>query len=79
MLIDCATCIAPEHACRDCVVTFLLDSSVRPGVRTPEASPGVELDDTEQQALAELSAAGLVPPLRLVAAPDAPGNRRSIA
>jgi hypothetical protein len=56
MLIDCDTCAAPATACRDCVMTVLLD---RPGVP-------VELDDAEHQALGELARAGLVPPLRLV-------------
>jgi len=56
MLIDCDTCQAPEGACRDCMMTVLLE---RP------ASP-VELDDTEASALQALAEAGLVPPLRLV-------------
>lgn len=67
MLIDCETCIAPEHACRDCVVTVLL---------TRPAAP-VELDDTEQAALGSLAQVGLVPPLRLV--PDSSGSGRDIA
>jgi hypothetical protein len=56
MLIDCDTCRAPEGACRDCVMTVLLE---RPPVP-------VELDDSESTALAALADAGLVPPLRLV-------------
>ena len=56
MLIDCDTCVARGVACRDCVVTVLLQ---RPPVP-------LELDDAEQRAIAELSDAGLVPPLRLV-------------
>lgn len=67
MLIDCDTCIAPASACRDCVVTVLLD---RPPVP-------VELDADEQAALGSLAQAGLVPPLRL--ASGSSGKRRDIA
>jgi hypothetical protein len=56
MLIDCDTCSVRGRGCRDCVVTVILNNPVQP----------VELDDTEQGALDVLSAAGLVPPLRLV-------------
>lgn len=55
MLIDCDTCIAPDDACRDCVVTVLL------GRPAP-----IDLDDTERAAIGSLAGAGLVPPLRLV-------------
>jgi hypothetical protein len=67
MLIDCETCIAPAHACRDCVVTFLLDRSPAP----------VDLDPAEQAAIGSLAQAGLVPPLRL--APESSGSVRDIA
>jgi hypothetical protein len=67
MLIDCETCIAPAHACHDCVITVLLD-------RTPAP---VELDDAECAAIGSLAQAGLVPPLRLL--PDSSGNKREIA
>jgi hypothetical protein len=56
MRIDCATCRARDLACDDCVVTVLLG---RP-------TGGLEVDDTERQALETLADAGLVPPLRLV-------------
>jgi len=84
MLIDCATCIAPQHACRDCVVTVLLDSAPSAAEAPKRLRTTVELDDAEQGALAQLSAAGLVPPLRLIAAtepdPEAPRRRvRGIA
>lgn len=54
--VDCDSCVARGPACSDCVVTVLLGSP----------SHGVHLDVDEQQALAELARAGLVPPLRLV-------------
>lgn len=66
MLIDCDTCAAPEHACRDCVVTVLLG-------RPPE----LDLDDAERAAIGTLAGAGLVPPLRLV--PKMPDRSRGIA
>jgi hypothetical protein len=56
MLIDCDTCSVRGRACRDCVVTIILNISARP----------VELDETEQYAVGALAAGGLVPPLRLV-------------
>jgi hypothetical protein len=56
MLIDCDTCSVQGKACRDCVVTVILNNSARP----------VELDDAEQYAVGTLAAGGLVPPLRLV-------------
>jgi hypothetical protein len=57
VLIDCDICQAPEGACRDCMMTVLLE-------RQP-ATP-VELDESETTALRALAEAGLVPPLRLV-------------
>ena len=59
MLIDCDTCTARGTGCADCVVTVLLGAP--PG--------GVELAPAETAAIAALSGAGLVPPLRLVSAP----------
>ena len=56
MLIDCDTCSVRGDACRDCVITVLLDG--------PPA--GVELDDDESAAIGTLAQAGLLPPLRLV-------------
>jgi hypothetical protein len=56
MLIDCDTCSVRGSACRDCVVTIILNNSARP----------VELDEDEQCAVDTLAAGGLVPPLRLV-------------
>ncbi|HVQ97180.1 MAG TPA: hypothetical protein VMU51_39560 [Mycobacteriales bacterium] len=57
MVIDCDGCAVRGLACGDCVVTVLLGAP-------PE---GVQLDDTERQAIAALADGGLVPPLRLVA------------
>lgn len=54
--VDCDDCVARGPACSDCVVTVLLGSPRH----------GVDLDADEQQALAELARAGLVPPLRLL-------------
>jgi len=58
--LDCDTCIVRGPACGDCVVTLLIGPP-----------PEVTLDDAEQRALAALASGGLVPPLRLVVAPDA--------
>lgn len=64
MHIDCDSCTVRGAACSDCVVTVLLGM--------PEHR--VEWDDTEQHALGVLAASGLVPPLRLVTAVDAPSR-----
>ncbi len=55
MIIDCDRCEARGVGCGDCVVTVLLG-----------APPAVEIDATEQAAIAALADGGLVPPLRLV-------------
>ena len=62
MIIDCDSCEVRGIACDDCVVTALLGAP--PG--------GVVLDDDEREALDVLAGSGLVPPLRLVVAMDAP-------
>lgn len=55
MLIDCESCAMRDTtACRDCVVTYLLDEAP------------VELTEEESRALANLADQGLVPGLKLV-------------
>jgi len=57
IVVDCDRCLVRSpSACGDCVVTVLLGSP-------PE---GIVLDADEKAAIDALSAAGLVPPLRLV-------------
>ena len=56
MLIDCDTCSVRGLACRDCVVTVILNNPAQP----------VDWDDEEQAAISTLAEAGLCPPLRLV-------------
>lgn len=56
MHIDCDTCAVRGPACGDCVVSVLLGAP----------PSGVELDETERQALDALAEAGMVPWLRLV-------------
>ena len=60
MIIDCVGCDVRGDACGDCVVAVLLG-----------APPDLQAD--EQRALGVLAEAGLVPPLRLVEGPAAPG------
>jgi hypothetical protein len=72
MLIDCDTCSVRGAACRDCVITVILNN---PTLRNPPQP--VDLDDDEQAAVDSLSAAGLLPPLRLV--PAASFDERGIA
>jgi hypothetical protein len=66
MLIDCDTCVVKGLACGDCVVSVLLGAP----------PSGVELDETERQALSALADAGMVPQLRLVPA-ESPVRRRA--
>lgn len=56
VVIDCDSCSVRGHGCGDCMVTVLLGG--------PPA--GVVLDDDERRAIEVLSAAGLIPPLRMV-------------
>lgn len=56
VVIDCDSCSVRGHGCGDCMVTVLLGG--------PPA--GVALDDEERRAIEVLSAAGLIPPLRMV-------------
>jgi hypothetical protein len=59
--VDCDTCAARGLACGNCVISVLLG--------TPDS--GVDLEQSDQDALAALADSGLVPPLRLI-----PGARR---
>lgn len=74
MVIDCDTCAARGPACRDCVVTAILQITPAPAMEPPL---WVELDEIERDAVDALAAAGLVPPLRLVSGLS--GNGREIA
>ncbi len=69
MLIDCDACAARGPACADCVVTVLLGA---PPVRREGDGAAIDLNGTEQAAIAVLAGSGLVPPLRLV--PATPGR-----
>ncbi len=57
MIIDCDTCVMDgTSACADCIVPVLLAGT----------SGRIEVDLEEEEALRNLSDAGLVAPLRLV-------------
>jgi hypothetical protein len=62
LVVDCDVCRVRGDACADCVVTCLLGGPPQP----------VELDDDELGALGALAGSGMLPPLRLVTAVDAP-------
>lgn len=60
MLIDCDDCVMKaSHACKDCIVTFLLDR--------PEGA--VVFDVAEERALRVLSDSGMAPASRYQAVP----------
>ncbi len=78
MIIDCDRCVVRGDACRDCVVGVFLgvpgSISVRPEADhaepdLPSGARAVQLDAPERRALDVLADQGLVPRLRLVAAP----------
>ena len=69
MVIDCDRCRMRDVACRDCVVTVLLE--------LPDAGERLELDVVEARAISALAGSGLVPPLRLV--PTSPPDRPALS
>jgi hypothetical protein len=60
VVIDCDRCSMRGLGCGDCMVTVLLGGPPF----------GVALDDEERRAIAVLSDAGLIPPLRMVSPVD---------
>ncbi len=66
MIIDCDTCVMDgTSACADCIVPLLLAGT----------NGRIEVGDEEEEALRNLSRAGLVAPLRLVRrGPDRDAN-----
>lgn len=65
MHIDCRTCVGRGLACDDCVINVLLR---HPELETDRTAPlaGIDFDEVERRALANLADVGLVPPLRMV-------------
>jgi len=57
MIIDCDSCTMRDIACRDCVVSVLIDT---PFERREKAT----LDDDEARVIDLLASRGMVPPLR---------------
>ena len=63
LVIDCDTCVMRRtNACRDCVVTFLIDGQGRAG--GGRSTDAVVIDVAELRALRLLADQGLVPSLR---------------
>ena len=58
MIIDCDSCSLRDLACKDCVVSFFLD--------TPEVQPDREITPATVAALELLATNELVKPLRFV-------------
>lgn len=75
MIVDCDSCEVRGNACGDCVIGVLLGIPEVPGAARevaggePSGASTVQLDAPERRALAVLADQGLVPRLRLVAAP----------
>lgn len=78
MIVDCDSCEVRGNACGDCVIGVLLGVPGVPARRPDDAAPAadgppgastVQLDAPERRALDVLADQGLVPRLRLVAAP----------
>lgn len=64
LVVDCGTCEVRGIACGDCVMTVLLGAPSEFELR--DRGGRTEFSEDEAQAMAALSATGLVPPLRLV-------------
>jgi hypothetical protein len=79
MLIDCDTCAVRNVHCHDCVVSVFLALPRAGEIAAPGPAAAVELDDSETDAIGTLMAAGLVPPLRLVALSSPADPHRGIA
>lgn len=87
MIIDCDSCDVRGNACGECVVGVLLGvpgvprradgASPQAGLEPPGASM-VQLDAPERRALDVLADQGLVPRLRLVAAPPGRVDGRAV-
>ena len=69
LVIDCDTCRARGIGCGDCMVTVLLGGPPL----------GVTLNEEERRAVDVLSAAGLIPPLRLVHGVATDVDRKSVS
>jgi hypothetical protein len=78
MIIDCECCVVRGDACGNCVIGVLLGAPAPAQARveaadaaldTPSSAPIVQLDAPERRAIDVLADQGLVPRLRLVAAP----------
>ncbi|GAA2181879.1 hypothetical protein GCM10009785_18770 [Brooklawnia cerclae] len=52
--VDCDRCVVRGNACGQCVVSVLLD-----------APPALDFTPDERQAVANLAAVGLIPPVRM--------------
>ncbi|MBU6352932.1 MAG: hypothetical protein KJS67_02710 [Actinomycetales bacterium] len=57
MIIDCDTCTMRDIACKECVVSFLIDTPF-------ERRKKGRLDEEETRVIDLLASRGLVPPLR---------------
>ena len=79
MLIDCDTCAARGVHCEDCVVSVFLGLPRAAHDEASATDAPIELDQPERDAIGTLMAAGLVPPLRLVALPSPADPDRGIA
>lgn len=82
MVIDCDRCVVRGDACGECVVGVLLGVpgvprrvADDPAAGEPSGAPALQLDAPERRALDVLADQGLVPRLRLVAAPGPPATR----
>ena len=82
MVIDCDRCAVRGDACGECVVGVLLGVPGVPRRATehsdderPSGAVALQLDAPERRALDVLADQGLVPRLRLVAAPVPPVTR----
>ncbi len=68
MIVECDSCQVRGTACGECVIGVLLGMP-EPVAERPSGAPIVQFDAPEMRALDVLAEQGLLPRLRLVAAP----------
>lgn len=68
MIIDCESCVMRDIACRDCVVSVLIEAPISTIER------GSEIGPEESRVIDLLASRGMIPPLRYAHVENAEAN-----
>ena len=68
MIIDCESCVMRDIACRDCVVSVLIEAP------SSSADKGSEIGIEESRVIDLLASRGMIPPLRYAQNEKSPSN-----